>query len=70
MKNIKFKKIVLFCMLFACPFAAMADDIDGGNGDGDVQDVPGAPIDDYIPLAFVAAIALSYKLVQKNTVKN
>lgn len=70
MKNIKLKKIVLFCMLFACPFAAMADDIDGGNGDGDVQDVPSAPIDDYIPLVFVAAIALSYKLLCKKTAPN
>lgn len=69
MKNLKLTKIVLFCILFASSFTAMADDIDNGNGDGDVQDVPGAPIDEYIPLAFVAIIGISYILLRKKSIK-
>jgi hypothetical protein len=69
MKNNKLTKIVLFCLLFASPFVAMADDIDDGNGDGDVQDIPTAPIDDYLALAFVAAIGISYVLLRKKSIK-
>jgi hypothetical protein len=70
MKNSKLNKIVLFCMLLATPFSAMANDIDDGNGNGDVQDIPAAaPIDDYLPLAFIAAIGMSYILLRKKSIK-
>lgn len=69
MKNLKLNKIVLCCMLFVSPFLAMANDID--DQDGDVQDVPAAPINDYIPMALMVAVGLSYVLLtKKKTVKN
>lgn len=70
MKNLKLTKIVLFCMLFASPFTAMADDIDNANGDGNVQDIPAAPIDDYVPMAFIAIIGMSYLLIGKKSINN
>lgn len=67
MKKIKINKIVLCCMLFACPFLAMADDLDDGNGD--VNDVAAAPINDYIPLMALTAVCFGYYLIQKQTMK-
>lgn len=65
MKNYKLNKIIFFCFLFVISFPAMADDIDNTNNDnGDVQDIPSAPIDDYIPLAFIAAVGLSLKFLR------
>ncbi len=59
---------VLFCLaLFASPIIALADDIDDGNGNGDVQDTPAAPIDDYIPVALMAAAGLGYIALRKKT---
>lgn len=68
MKNNKLNKIVFFCMLIAVPFSAMADDIDNGNGNGDVQDVPAAPIDDYIPFAVICAIGVGYLALGKKSI--
>ena len=54
-------------MLFVSPFLAMADDIDDGNGNGDVDDnaIPTAPIDDYAPLLVLGALALGYAVIHK-----
>lgn len=57
MINNKINKIIFFCFLFSSSFTAMADDIDNSSsGNGDVQDVVAAPIDDYLPLIFMAGI--------------
>lgn len=68
MKNNKLNKIVFFCMLMAVPFSAMADDIADGNGNGDVQDTPAAPIDDYLPFAVICAIGVGYLAVRKKSI--
>ena len=58
---------VLFCfMILLSPIIANADDLDNGNPD--VEDVPAAPIDDYIPAALIAAAGLGYMLLRKKAV--
>lgn len=65
MKNRKIYKIAIICMLMFSSFSAMADDIDDGNGNGDTVDVVAAPIDNYVPLAFIIATGLSFILICK-----
>ena len=69
----KYNKIikVLFCVFFfAMPLLVNAnDDLDDGNGNGDVGDNPAAPINDYIPVALLAAAGLGYVLLRKKTTK-
>lgn len=65
MKNRNLNKIALFYLLLIIPYSALADDIDESNLDGDVQDIPTAPIDDYIQVALVIGIGCGYVLLRK-----
>ena len=69
MKTNKIIKVLFCLVLFASPIIANADDIDDANGTGDVNDTAAAPIDDYIPVALIAAAGLGYMLLRKKVVK-
>ena len=64
MKN-KLIKVIVLTFLFTFSTFSYADDLDDGNGDGDVQDIPTAPISDYVPLMAFAALALVYGFSKK-----
>lgn len=68
MKN-KLIKALFALILFTLPFSSLADDIDNGNVDGDVQDIPTAPIDDYIIEATFTAIVLTFMLLKNRKLK-
>ncbi len=52
---------ILVCIGFSCPvFAQNAGDEDGPEAIGD-----NAPIDDYVPLFFIGAVALSFFIINK-----
>ena len=68
MKTNKIIKI-LFCLaLFASPIIAHADDLGDGNPDT-IDEVPLAPIEDYIPVALLAASGLGYLFLRKKALK-
>ena len=70
----KYNKIikVLFCVFFfVMPLLVKADDLDDGNGNGDVGDNPAAPIDNWIPFMILIAIALVFYYTSKRkAIKN
>lgn len=68
MKN-KLRKSILFLVLLALPFSTFADDIDNGNGNGDVQDVTAAPIDTYIPIAIITVLIFSYIILHRRKIR-
>lgn len=67
MKIEKIVKMIVCFVLFALPMTAFADDLEDGNGaaGGDVQDIPTAPISDYVPLLALGGIVLGYRLLRK-----
>ena len=70
MINNKINKIIFFCMLLLTSFKAMADDIDNSTtGNGDVQDVVTAPIDNYLAIVIIAAIGLSFIFLRPKSIK-
>lgn len=70
MKIVKIIKVVVFTMLFTFPLCVSADDLnDAGNGNGDVQDVPAAPISDYTPLLVCGAVVLGFALLTQKKVR-
>ena len=70
MINNRINKIIFFCMLLLTSFTAMADDIDNSTtGNGDVQDVVTAPIDNYLAIVIIAAIGLSFIFLRPKSIK-
>ena len=65
MKIHKILKVAVLTLLFTFPAISHADDLGDGNGNGDVQDIPTAPISDYIPLLALGALALGYNKSRK-----
>lgn len=63
----KIVKIICCTLLFAMPLSVAADDLDGGNGNGDVQDVPTAPISDYVPALLIAGTFLGFAIIKKRS---
>lgn len=55
--------LVIFCLNSLTIFAQEATDFND-----DVEDVPAAPIDNWIPYAIVLVIVFGYRIVQKNTI--
>lgn len=61
--NIKFTKFCLIALVTMFSFTSYAQD---PGGDGGEQEGPEAvPINDYLPVALVAAIGLGYVLLRK-----
>ena len=60
-------KVLVCVMLFLSPLAVSADDLTDGNGD--VEDVPAAPISDYAPLLLIAGLAIGYSFLRKRSVQ-
>ena len=61
-------KVLICVMVFLSPLLASAQD-DLGNGNGDVADIPAAPISDYAPLLLVAGLAIGYRFLRKRSVQ-
>lgn len=61
MKISNYTKFIILCMLLCCkPLLAQI----GLPGDGDVEDVPEAPIDGFITLAVIVASYLGYRKIK------
>ncbi len=59
----------LFCMLVFLMTTTLgfAADPEDGGGDTDDTTIPAAPINDYIPVALIAAAGLGYVALRKKT---
>lgn len=67
--NTKFTKFCLIALVTMLSFTSYAQDPGGDGGDQELPEA--APINDYLPLALIAAIGLGYVLLnKKKTVKN
>ena len=67
MKINNISKLLVCTLLFLSPLTMSADDIT--DQEGDVEDVPAAPISDYAPVVLLGALALGYSFLRKRNVQ-
>lgn len=67
MKINNISKLIVCTLLFLSPLTMSADDIT--DQEGDVEDVPAAPISDYAPVLLLGSVVVGYSLLRKRSVQ-